>query len=118
MRIIVAHGADESIDGPKGRRKTDVQEVADVLRQAGHEVSGLAVDGTPECLRVLAQAQADLVFNLVGSLGKDDTGGPQGGASYIVLVLANTGSVSVASDLHIDQALRTEVCRFECLHRS
>jgi len=28
MRIIVAHGADESIDGPKGRRKTDVQEVS------------------------------------------------------------------------------------------
>jgi len=26
MRIIVAHGADESIDGPKGRRKTDVQD--------------------------------------------------------------------------------------------
>ena len=77
MRIIVAHGPDESLEVVKargrGRRKTDVQEVAEVLRRAEHEVLGLAVDGTPECLRMLAQAQADIVFNLVESFGGDDT---------------------------------------------
>ena len=41
MNIVVAHAADESVDPPKGRRparKTDVQEVAHVLRGAGHDV--------------------------------------------------------------------------------
>ena len=36
MRIIVAHGADESIDGPKGRRKTDVQQLKTVTDFEGH----------------------------------------------------------------------------------
>ena len=50
MKIVVAHAGDESVEPPKGRKpahKTDVQEVAHVLRGAGHEVSGIAVDGTP-----------------------------------------------------------------------
>ena len=37
MKIVVAHAADETVDLPKGRRpthKTDVQEVAYVLRAA------------------------------------------------------------------------------------
>ncbi len=67
MNIVVAHAADESVHPPKGRRparKTDVQEVAHVLRGAGHDVSGIAVDGTPECLRALTQVRPDL--NLLG----------------------------------------------------
>ena len=58
MNIVIAHAADESVDPPKGRRparKTDVQEIALVLRGAGHDVSGIAVNGTPECLRALTQ---------------------------------------------------------------
>ena len=58
MRIVTAHGADESIEEPKGpargRRRTDVQQIAAVLRKAGYEVLGVAVDGKPECLRALA----------------------------------------------------------------
>ena len=92
MRIIVAHGPDESIEAVKGRRKTDVQEVAAVLQRAQHEVLGLAVDGTPECLRALAQAQADLVFNLVESFGGDDTKEPHVAAYYDLLGLRFTGS--------------------------
>src|SRR5215510_4755168 len=112
MRIIVAHGADESIDGPKGRRKTDVQEVAAVLRKAGHEVVGLAVDGTPECLRHLAQAQADLVFNLVESFGNDDTKEPHVAAYYDLLGLRFTGSGARGLTLAMDKALAKKVFSF------
>src|SRR5262245_1874473 len=87
MRILVTHGADGAIEAVKGERKSDVQEVAAVLRKAEHEVLGLAVDGTPECLRALAQSQADLVFNLVESFGGDDTKEPQVAAYYDLLGL-------------------------------
>src|SRR4026209_1020040 len=115
MRIIVAHGADESIDGPKGRRKTDVQQVADVLLKAGHEVSGLAVDGTPECLRTLAQAQADLVFNLVESFGDDETKEPPVAAYYDLLGLRYTGSGARGLTLAMDKALAKKVFSFHGL---
>ncbi len=115
MRIIVAHGADESIDGRKGRRKTDVQQVADVLRKAGHDVSGLAVDGTPECLRALAQAQADLVFNLVESFGDDDTKEPHVAAYYDLLGLRYTGSGVRGLTLAMDKALAKKIFSFHGL---
>jgi len=112
MRIIVAHGADESVDGPKGRRKTDVQEVAAVLRKAGHEVVGLAVDGTPECLRNLAQAQADLVFNLVESFGDDDTKEPHVAAYYDLLGLRYTGSGARGLTVAMDKPLAKKIFSF------
>jgi D-alanine-D-alanine ligase len=112
MRIIVAHGADESIEVAKGRRKSDVQEVAAVLQKAGHEVLGLAVDGTPECLRALAQAQADLVFNLVESFGGDDTKEPHVAAYYDLLGLRYTGSGARGLTLAMDKALAKKVFSF------
>ena len=91
MKIVVAHGADESVDLPKGRRparKTDVQEVAQILRRAGHDVSGVAIDGTPECLRALTQLKPDLIFNLVESFGEDNTKEPHVAAYYDLLDLS------------------------------
>jgi D-alanine-D-alanine ligase len=112
MRIIVAHGPDESVDASKGRRKTDVQEVAAVLRKAEHEVVGLAVDGTSECLRALAQAQADLVFNLVESFGGDDTKEPLVAGYYDLLGLRYTGSGARGLTLAMDKALAKKVFSF------
>jgi D-alanine-D-alanine ligase len=116
MRIIVAHGPDESIEPPKGsargRRKTDVQEVAAVLRKAEHDVLGVAVDGKPECLRLLAQAQADLVFNLVESFGGDDTKEPHVAAYYDLLGLRYTGSGPRGLSLAMDKALTKKVVSF------
>jgi D-alanine-D-alanine ligase len=112
MRILVAHGADESIEPVKGRRQTDVQEIAAVLRKAEHEVLGLAVNGTPECLRALAQTQADLVFNLVESFGGDDTKEPQVAAYYDLLGLRYTGSGARGLTLAMDKALAKKVFSF------
>jgi D-alanine-D-alanine ligase len=116
MRIIVAHGADESIEALKAstrdRRKTDVQEVAAVLRKAGHDVLGVAVDGKPECLRALAQVQADLVFNLVESFGDDDTKEPHVAAYYDLLGLRYTGSGPRGLSLAMDKAVTKKVVSF------
>src|SRR2546430_14984996 len=95
MRIVVAHGADETVAPPKpgGRApRTDVQEGAAILRKAGHDVAGLAVDGTPECLRTLAHARADPVFNLVGSLREGNTREPHVAPYYNPLWVHDTGS--------------------------
>jgi D-alanine-D-alanine ligase len=113
MRILVAHGADESVEAPKGRRrKSDVQEVAAVLRKAKHDVAGLAVDGTPECLRLLAQVQTDLIFNLVESFGDDDTKEPHVAAYYDLLGLPYTGSGARGLTLAMDKALAKKVFSF------
>src|SRR5262249_9605200 len=112
MRIIVTHAADESIEVAKGRRKSDVQEVAAVLRKAEHEVLGLAVCGTPECLRALAQAPADLVFNLGQSFGGDDTKEPHVAAYYDLLGLRYTGSGARGLTLAMDKALAKKVFSF------
>ena len=115
MKIVVAHGADESVDLPKGRRqarKTDVQEVADILRRAGHDVSGLAIDGTPECLRALAQLKPDLIFNLVESFGEDNTKEPHVAAYYDLLGLRYTGSGPRGLTLAMDKAVAKKILGF------
>jgi D-alanine-D-alanine ligase len=112
MRILVAHGADESIGPVKGRRQSDVQEIAAVLRKAEHDVLGVAVDGTPECLRALAQSQADLVFNLVESFGGDDMKEPHVAAYYELLGLRYTGSGARGLTLAMDKALAKKVFTF------
>ncbi|HUF93767.1 MAG TPA: hypothetical protein VMR23_15430, partial [Candidatus Limnocylindria bacterium] len=115
MKIVVAHAADESVDMPKGRaraRKTDVQEVAHVLRRAGHHVSGIAVDGTPECLRALTQTQADLLFNLVESFGDDNSREPHVAAYYDLLGLRYTGSGPRGLTLAMDKAVTKKILGF------
>jgi D-alanine-D-alanine ligase len=115
MNIVVAHAADETVDPPKGRRaarKTDVQEVAQVLRGAGHDVSGIAVDGTPECLRALGQLRADLIFNLVESFGDDNSKEPHVAAYYDLLGLRYTGSSPRGLTLAMDKAVAKKILGF------
>jgi D-alanine-D-alanine ligase len=115
MNIVVAHDADETVDPPKGRRaarKTDVQEVAQVLRGAGHDVSGIAVDGTPECLRALGQLRADLIFNLVESFGDDNSKEPHVAAYYDLLGLRYTGSSPRGLTLAMDKAVAKKILGF------
>ena len=115
MKIAVAHAADETVELPKGQRrarKTDVQEVALVLRRAGHDVSGIAVDGTPECLRALAQLQTDLIFNLVEAFGEDNSKEPHVAAYYDLLGHRYTGSGPRGLTLAMDKAVTKKVLAF------
>jgi D-alanine-D-alanine ligase len=115
MNIVIAHAADESVDPPKGRRparKTDVQEIALVLRGAGHDVSGIAVNGTPECLRALTQLKPDLIFNLVESFGDDNSKEPHVAAYYELLGLGYTGSGPRGLTLAMDKAVAKKILGF------
>lgn len=115
MNIVIAHAADESVDPPKGRRparKTDVQEIALVLRGAGHDVSGIAVNGTPECLRALTQLKPDLIFNLVESFGDDNSKEPHVAAYYELLGLRYTGSGPRGLTLAMDKAVAKKILGF------
>lgn len=110
---MVAHGSDETVDLPKrGQKKTDVQEIAAILRAARHDVSGVAVDGTPECLKTLAGLQADLVFNLVEGFGEDNTKEPNVAAYYDLLGLPYTGSGPRGLSLAMDKAVTKKLLAF------
>ena len=119
MRIVVTHAADESVEAPKGvrraARKTDVQEIADVLRRAGHEVTGIAVDGSRECLRALTQTQADLLFNLVESFGDDNSKEPHVAAYYDLLGLRYTGSGLRGLAMAMDKAVAKKILGFHAV---
>ena len=113
LRVGIAHGAEETIERPaRGKRKSDVQEVAAVLRRAGHDVFAVVVDGTPECLRSLGQVQADLLFNLVESFGDDDTREPHVAAYYDLLRLRYTGSGPRGLALAMDKGLAKKIVAF------
>lgn len=115
LRVGIAHGPDDSIEPARGkgrRPKTDVQEVAEVLRRAGHDVFPVVVDGTPECLRALAQVQADLLFNLVESFGDDDTKEPHVAAYYDLLGLRYTGSGPRGLALAMDKSVAKKIVAF------
>ena len=113
MRIAVTHGPDETTDAPRrGQKKTDVQEVAAILRAAQHQVVGVSVDGTPECLKTLAGLQVDLVFNLVESFGGDSTKEPNVAAYYELLGLPYTGSGPRGLSLAMDKAVTKKLLAF------
>ncbi|HSB80151.1 MAG TPA: ATP-grasp domain-containing protein [Candidatus Methylomirabilis sp.] len=116
LRIAIAHGPDDhpeaSGPGRPARRKSDIQEIAEVLTRAGHEVFFVVVDGSRDCLIKLAAVQADLVYNLVEGFGADDTKEPSVAAYYDLLGLRYTGSGPRGLTLAMDKALAKKVLQF------
>jgi D-alanine-D-alanine ligase len=114
LRIGIARGAAEA-PTPERRRapqKTDVMEIAEVLRRARHEVFFVAVDGSRRCLTRLATVRADLLFNLVESYGEDDSKEPHVASYYELLGLRYTGSGPRGLHLGMDKALTKKVLNF------
>ena len=115
LRIAIAHSPDGDPRVQRrraGRRKTDAQEVAEVLRRAGHKTFFAVVDGTPKCLKRLASVEADIVFNLVEGFGDDNTKEPHVAAYYDLLGLRYTGSGMRGLSLAMDKALAKKVLAF------
>jgi D-alanine-D-alanine ligase len=106
----MAHRAEES--ATQGRRKSDIQEITEVLEHAGHKVFAVPVDGRREALARLAQVEADLLFNLVEGFGADDTKELHVAAYYELLGLAYTGSGPRALGVAMDKALTKKVLQF------
>jgi D-alanine-D-alanine ligase len=115
LRIAIAHGAEDvprrQPRRPRRRPKTDVEEIAHVLRRAGHEVAFVTVTG-PASLPRLARVRADLVFNLVEAFGGDDTKEPHVAAYYELLGLRHTGSGPRGLLIGMDKALTKKVLNF------
>jgi len=116
LRIGIAHGPEDEPAAPergrRGRRKSDVQEIVEVLTRAGHDVFSLVVDGGRDCLVKLAAVEADLLFNLVEAFGADDTKEPQVAAYYDLLGLRYTGSGPRGLSLAMDKSLTKKVLHF------
>ena len=83
-----------------------------MLRAANHDVAGIAVDGTPECLRALMQLRPDLIFNLVESFGDDNSKEPHVAAYYELLGLPYTGSSPRGLTLAMDKAVAKKILGF------
>ncbi len=113
LRIAIAHGPGEAPRRQRnGRRRTDVEELTEVLRRAGHTVLHVTVDGTRGCLLRLGRVQADLIFNLVEGFGDDDTKEPHVAAYYDLIGLRYTGSGPRGLALAMDKALTKKVLHF------
>jgi D-alanine-D-alanine ligase len=115
LRIAIAHDGSSPAGGPRGGRKTDVQEIAHALRRAGHRVSYLVVDGTRRSLARIGRVDADLVFNLVETFANDDTKEPHVAAYYELLGLRYTGSGPRGLSLAMDKGLAKKVLAFHGL---
>jgi D-alanine-D-alanine ligase len=115
LRIAIAHGAEEvprrRPRAARRRPKTDVEEIAQVLRRAGHEVLFVSVTGR-RSLGPLARVRVDLVFNLVEAFGGDDTKEPHVAAYYELLDLRHTGSGPRGLLIGMDKALTKKVLSF------
>ena len=115
LRIGIAHGPDDAAEKQsraRARRKSDVQEIAEVLTRAGHDTFSLIVDGGQECLKRLALTEADLIFNLVEAFGDDDTKEPHVAAYYDLIGLRYTGSGPRGLSIAMDKALAKKVLAF------
>ncbi|MBI4611073.1 MAG: ATP-grasp domain-containing protein [Candidatus Rokubacteria bacterium] len=114
LRIAIARGPEDAppARGKALRRKSDAQEIAEVLRRAGHRTLSVVVDGRPGCLKRLAGVEPDLIFNLVEAFGDDDTKEPHVAAYYDLLGLRYTGSGPRGLALAMDKALTKKVLAF------
>jgi D-alanine-D-alanine ligase len=112
LRIAIAHNAEPAPVGTARARKSDVEEIKQVLRRAGHRVNSLVVEGTRRCLQRIARIKADLVFNLVEAFASDDTKEPYVAGYYDLLGLPYTGSGPRGLALAMDKALAKKVLAF------
>jgi D-alanine-D-alanine ligase len=113
LRIAIAAEADLPAAAPgKARRRTDAQEIAEVLRRHGHRVVRLVLDGSRRGLLQLARLKVDLVFNLVESFDGDDTKEPMVAGYYDLLGLRYTGSGPRGLALAMDKALSKKLLAF------
>ena len=110
---------EEQAEETRPKRKApeeDVQDVYEALKEAGHNPVYLRLDGTTQSLIDLAQAEADLVFNLVESFAGNDTH-DSAVAGYLELLGRKfTGTGSHGLYLAQDKALAKKIFAFHGIH--
>jgi len=96
----------------KKREKEDREEIFEALEKLGHEPFYQVLDGTPQCLNVLAKCEADLVFNLTESFAGDDTKEMHVAAYLDLLGLKYTGAGPHATFLAQDKSIAKKMFGF------
>lgn len=100
----------------KKKKKTDIEAIADALRELGHEPSTIAIDGRPATLTRVRRSDADLFFNLVESYAGDDTM-EMHFAAYLDLVGKKyTGAGPQGSYLAMDKSIAKMIMRYHELY--
>jgi D-alanine-D-alanine ligase len=106
---------EDQADDSRPKRKPpeeDIQKVHEALKEAGHNPVYLRLDGTPQSLTDLAQAETDLIFNLVESFGGDDTHDSKVAGYLELLGKKFTGTGSHGLYLAQDKALAKKIFAF------
>jgi len=112
---------DEERDGDRPRPKRqvaddDIQKIYETLKEVGHNPIYVRLDGTADCLKELADSEADLIFNLVESFGGND-GYDTNVAAYLELLGRHfTGAGSHGLYLAQDKALAKKIFQFHGIH--
>lgn len=94
----------------------DVQEVYEALKKVGHNPVFMRLDGSPQSLAELIEAEADLIFNLVDSFGGDDTNDSNVAGYLELLGRRFTGAGSRGLLFAQDKALAKKVFAFHGIH--
>lgn len=100
----------------KKKKKTDIEAIADALRELGHEPSTLAIDGRPSTLTRLRKTEADLFFNLVESYAGDDTMEMHFAAYLDLIGKKYTGAGPQGSFLAMDKSVAKKIVRYHELY--
>jgi len=100
----------------KKKKKTDIEAIADALRELGHEPSLVAIDGKPQTLARLARNDAELFFNLVESYAGDDTKEMHFAAYLDLIGKRYTGASPAAAYLSMDKAIAKKIIRYHGLY--
>lgn len=110
--------ADIEAARPKRKRKpkkTDVEAIADSLRELGHETTTFAIDGRPQTLARLARSDANLFFNLIESYNGDDTMEMHFAAYLDLIGKRYTGSGPQGSYLAMNKSIAKTIVRYHGL---
>ena len=102
--------------GRKKKKKTDIEAIADALRELGHEPSTVPIDGRPQTLGRLARNPADLFFNLVESYAGDDTMEMHFAAYLDLIGKRYTGAGPQGSFLAMDKSVAKMIVRYHELY--
>jgi D-alanine-D-alanine ligase len=98
------------------KKKTDLEAIADALRELGHEPVSFPIDGRPQTLTKLARAAFDLCFNLVESYAGNDTMEMHFAAYLDLIGKRYTGAGPQGSFLAMDKAIAKKIIRYHELY--
>jgi D-alanine-D-alanine ligase len=113
---IESAAAETTTKKPKKKKKTDMEAIADALRDLGHEPATFPIDGRPQTLTRLARDNADLYFNLVESYAGEDTMEGHFAAFLDLVKKKYTGSGPLGSMLAMHKSVAKKIIRYYDLH--